>query len=95
MQKADKHAGSMSMQNSIKNSNVVLLDDERVPGDIMLDEKIMHAPPAKFLFEVRCPNRECRKHILLVTLARGIRCPHCGYHNPSHKTYARLVKQAE
>ena len=80
------------MQNLTLNHNTVLLDDELLPGEIMYDAKVMHEPSAKFAYEIKCPNVVCQQCFLLVSLARGIRCPHCGTHDPSYKTYRRLVK---
>ena len=74
------------MQNLIRNltPNTVVLDDELLPGELMVDEKVMHTPSAKFVYEIRCANTVC--------LSRGIHCPHCGYRDPNCKTYRRLVK---
>ena len=58
----------------------------------MYDAKVMHAPSAKFVYEVVCPNPDCRRDFRMVSLSHGIRCPFCGVHDPSHKTYRRLVK---
>lgn len=58
----------------------------------MFDAKVMHAPSAKFVYEIKCPNVVCQECFLMVSLSHGIRCPHCGTHDPSHKTYRRLVK---
>ena len=58
----------------------------------MVDEKVMHTPSAKFLYEVTCPNPDCRRDFRMVTLQRGIHCPSCGLRDANHKTYRRLVK---
>ena len=72
--------------------NTVLLDDELLPGEIMLDEKVLRRPSTAFVYEIQCPNTVCQQCFLQVTLQRGCFCPHCGYKDPSHKTYKRLVK---
>ena len=61
----------------------------------MLDEKVLHTPSAKFVYEIRCANTVCQQCFLMVNLSRGIHCPHCGYRDPSCKTYRRLVKPKE
>jgi len=75
--------------------NTVLLDDELLPGEIMFDAKIMYTPSAKFAYEIQCPNMVCQHCFLMVSLSHGIQCPHCGTHDPSHKTYKRLVPVKE
>lgn len=75
--------------------NTVLLDDELLPGEVMYDAKVMHAPSAKFLYQIICPNPDCRHEFLQVTLQRGIHCPSCGLRDAHHKTYHRLVKAQE
>ena len=78
------------MPNTIQSPNTVILDTELLPGEVMFDAKVMHEPSAKFLYEVRC--QECRSTHIQVTVQRGCFCQQCGVHDPSHKTWVRLVK---
>ena len=61
----------------------------------MYDAKVMHAPSAKFVYEIQCPNVVCQHCFLMVNLSKGIHCPACGTKDPNHKTYRRLVKPKE
>ena len=63
--------------------------------DEMIDEKVLRAPSAPFLYEVKCPNVACQHCFLIVNMSRGIHCPVCGVRDPHHKTYLRLVKPKE
>ena len=58
----------------------------------MFDAKVMHEPSAKFLYEIHCANPACQERYVMVSLSRGVHCPHCDYRDVNCKTFRRLVK---
>lgn len=70
--------------------NTVLLDDELLPGEIMLDEKVLREESVPFAYERKCPR--CGHEFLVTRLSIGCCCGMCGYRDVHDKTYVRKVK---